>query len=415
MVEGQNSKQLVDFLMREDYSALQCSLDKSISEEGWESTKNIFISALKDLCSDHWLALNWVLLRIFDLAELIGYDGCIVDILSSINEVENTLELRERICSDLIERILIQLKRGKSTLLFDIEKMKSKPSVILIPELILARQREVLALDLKKKHRRALNLQSALRTTYGFEVILREDKIDSLKFLEEKLSMFLETCTSSFSLVAKPTTRKVLMSKDFTLFHNAMVLLLLIYKGFFGRLKFYEILVTEKLDSSRSILSTSLKNSLMHEEILQFPLINRIVRKIISYSPEIILEHILDIVNYILQGKAKRNPKLVLDGKYGNIEFRDLNSLLQHFELLRGETSKPRKQVMIDDGGEWARLDQKKAQIEFEERERKKSQIERQQLQQVKEVLDLIETRNDEKELKIFRDWMNSRKKDEEG
>ena len=70
---------------------------------------------------------------------------------------------------------------------------------------------------------------------------------------------------------------------------------------------------------------------------------------------------------------------------------------------------------MIDDGGEWARLDQKKAQIEFEERERKKSQIERQQLQQVKEVLDLIETRNDEKELKIFRDWMNSRKKDEEG
>lgn len=77
-------------------------------------------------------------------------------------------------------------------------------------------------------------------------------------------------------------------------------------------------------------------------------------------------------------------------------------------------TSKPRKLVMIDDGGELARLDQKRAHIEFEERERKKSQIERQQLQQVKEVLDLIETRNDEKELKIFRDWMNSRKKDEE-
>ena len=107
MVEGQASKQLIDFIMKEDYSGLHCSLDRSIREKGWKITKNNFILSLKNICNNRWLTINWTLLRIFDSEELIGYDGDILKIVSNIDDIENTRELRGRTTSDLLGRLLI--------------------------------------------------------------------------------------------------------------------------------------------------------------------------------------------------------------------------------------------------------------------------------------------------------------------
>ncbi|MHA1928579.1 MAG: hypothetical protein ACTSV2_08385 [Candidatus Thorarchaeota archaeon] len=75
---------------------------------------------------------------------------------------------------------------------------------------------------------------------------------------------------------------------------------------------------------------------------------------------------------------------------------------------MRKETNKPRKLFgKIDAEKEWIRI--------VDERDRKQfEKDEEQRRQQVQEVLDLIETRDYEKELSVFRDWMSKRKKNRE-
>jgi hypothetical protein len=117
------------------------SLGKRLS---WEDSIKYLESAIDSLYQKHWLKINHVLLSTFGHPELLGVDCDVFHILRSMERPSDFEQASECLFNSLIQVSEFQLANGGSTLFFNIERMLSTRTAIIISELVKARYRETI-------------------------------------------------------------------------------------------------------------------------------------------------------------------------------------------------------------------------------------------------------------------------------
>jgi hypothetical protein len=143
----------------------------------WEENIGYLKSATESLYQKHWLKLNHVLLSIFNLAELLGVDCDLFRQLNRIGQPTSVEQASEGLYHVLIQKAEAQLRGGGPTLFFNIGKMSTTRSAIIVPELVNARYREtVFTLNetdeiLDKNPKDWIDVSRLWRTSNGYRLL----------------------------------------------------------------------------------------------------------------------------------------------------------------------------------------------------------------------------------------------------
>jgi len=147
------------------------------SQQDWENLVNILQVASQKTYQKHWLKMHHVMLSIFGIPELLGVDCSFFDELRSL-EAPKTMEMAsDSLFQVLSEVVRNQLKRGGSTLFFDVRNISSTRSAILVSDIIKARYRESIhvlnEIDdiIPTLNKEWVNVSRLWRTGNGFRVL----------------------------------------------------------------------------------------------------------------------------------------------------------------------------------------------------------------------------------------------------
>ena len=225
-----NLELITDMIREMNIGQIRIFIEESIRANGWKTTLNFLTESIENICGDRWFTSNWIILSILELEELLGFDGKLIQLLNSIDNISSFSELQEEAHSRLINKISKQVSSGGSTLLFDIELMTSTQSVLLVQNIIEARRKEFLTvvshlLNIQREDQEIyyIDLRPLWRTSFGFDLLrahLAEVKSVSLphtlwKNLESSL-MEIHQSLSITKADSKYTIKQVSMSDDFS-------------------------------------------------------------------------------------------------------------------------------------------------------------------------------------------------------
>ena len=223
-----NLELITDMIREMNIGQIRIFIEESIRANGWKTTLNFLTESIENICGDRWFTSNWIILSILELEELLGFDGKLIQLLNSIDDISSFSELQEEAHSRLINKISKQVSSGGSTLLFDVELMTSTQSVLLVQDIIEARRKEFLAvvshlLNIQREDQEIyyIDLRPLWRTSFGFDLLrahLAEVKSVSLphtlwKNLESSL-MEIHKSLSVTKADTKYTLKQVSMSND---------------------------------------------------------------------------------------------------------------------------------------------------------------------------------------------------------
>jgi hypothetical protein len=138
------SEHLIDLLVQNNITKLRFAIDELVRTIEWKEVIALLKAAVHSIYRKHWLKIHYVMLTIFAIPELTGVDNDIFLELSSINQPRSLAQASDLLFERLKRIIDAQFKRGGSTLFFNVEKISSTKSVIILSELIQARIRETL-------------------------------------------------------------------------------------------------------------------------------------------------------------------------------------------------------------------------------------------------------------------------------
>ncbi len=150
----ENNKEVIyDLLVQNDTRGLEIHIDEILrnnieSREDWIE----LVETLKRGCQlnfqKHWLKTHHIILTAFKIPELLGVDCNLFDELRLLEKPKDIEHASKLLFARVIEIVKKQLKKGGSTLFFNINEISSTPSAIITSELIQARYREtILVLD----------------------------------------------------------------------------------------------------------------------------------------------------------------------------------------------------------------------------------------------------------------------------
>ncbi|MHA3963874.1 MAG: hypothetical protein AM325_010055 [Candidatus Thorarchaeota archaeon SMTZ1-45] len=144
-----NREAIYDLLVVDDHKGLAAFINKLLkkdvkSGEDWLELVSILQRGCQDNFQKHWLKIQYTVLSVSKIPELVGVDCNLFEELQAI-EIPNDLgHLSNLLFGRLIEVVKKQLKNGGSTLFFNVKGISSTRSSIITSELIQARYRETI-------------------------------------------------------------------------------------------------------------------------------------------------------------------------------------------------------------------------------------------------------------------------------
>jgi len=171
------AEQLKEALINNNLKAVRGEIDVLSKDSDWIQIANLLRISMESLYQKHWLKTNHVLLSIFMLPELLGIDSNIFREISSIQQSTSVAQASEFLFELLIGITENQIKNGGSTLFFNVDRISSTRSAVIIPDLIKARYRETLfvlqEIDnmLPKLTKEWVDVSRLWRTSNGFRLL----------------------------------------------------------------------------------------------------------------------------------------------------------------------------------------------------------------------------------------------------
>ena len=139
-----SAEQLKEALLSNNLDAARGEIEGFRKGSGWTQISNLLRITTESLYQKHWLKTNHVILSIFMSPELLGIDCNIFKEISSIQEDRSITQASDSLFESLIGLAKNQIRNGGSTLFFNIDRISSTRSVVIISDLIEARYRETL-------------------------------------------------------------------------------------------------------------------------------------------------------------------------------------------------------------------------------------------------------------------------------
>ena len=112
-----NLELITDMIREMNMGQIRIFIEESIRANGWKTTLKFLTESIENICSDRWFTSNWIILSILELEELLGFDGKLIQLLNSIDDISSFSELQKEAHSRLISKISKQVSSGGSTLL----------------------------------------------------------------------------------------------------------------------------------------------------------------------------------------------------------------------------------------------------------------------------------------------------------
>lgn len=138
------AEQLKEALFTNDLDAVRRGIEDFRKDSDWMQISNHLRLAMESLYQKHWLKTNHVILSIFMLPELLGIDCNIFNEIGSVQDDRSIAHASDSLFDSLIGLAEDQIRNGGSTLFFNINRISSTRSAIIISDLIEARYRETL-------------------------------------------------------------------------------------------------------------------------------------------------------------------------------------------------------------------------------------------------------------------------------
>lgn len=138
------AERLKKALLNNDLDAAREEIENFRKSSDWMQTSNLLRITMEALYQKHWLKTNYVLLSIFRSPELLGIDCNIFKEIGSIEEDRSITEASDCLFESLLSLTKNQIRNGGSTLFYNIDRISSTRSVVIISDLIEARYRETL-------------------------------------------------------------------------------------------------------------------------------------------------------------------------------------------------------------------------------------------------------------------------------
>ncbi len=123
---------------------LREQLADTISDQGSRKALDTFLLTLDSYFEDAWFGKNRVLLTIFGLEGLLGYDGHISDIIRELDNFKDFEQAKSQFASVLFPLIIEQLKKGALTHFYEPEKLMNTAGAVLVDDIVQARTIEFL-------------------------------------------------------------------------------------------------------------------------------------------------------------------------------------------------------------------------------------------------------------------------------
>ena len=114
------------------------------SKKDWDDLVTILQVGCKETYQKHWLKTHHIILSIFGMPELLGVDCTIFRELRALETPRTIDKVSNSLFEKLTEIAKNQFREGGSTLFFDVTKISSTRSAIIVEELIQARYRETI-------------------------------------------------------------------------------------------------------------------------------------------------------------------------------------------------------------------------------------------------------------------------------
>jgi hypothetical protein len=138
------SEKLLELLIQNNITGLRLFIEDLTKTLSWNEIITLLRKITQSLYGKHWLKTQHIILSIFNIPELTGVDSDIFHELSSIRHSKTITHASNILFGRLKGIINTQFKKGGSTLFFNVEKISSTKSAVILSELIQARSREAL-------------------------------------------------------------------------------------------------------------------------------------------------------------------------------------------------------------------------------------------------------------------------------
>jgi hypothetical protein len=138
------AEQLLDLLVQDKVDDLRLLINEFVNTLQWRDIVALLRKATQSIYEKHWLKANHVILTIFDCPELLGVDCDLFNELTSIRQPVNMRQASDFLFERMLKTIDAQLRDGGSTLFFNVERISSTKSALILSDLIQARNRETL-------------------------------------------------------------------------------------------------------------------------------------------------------------------------------------------------------------------------------------------------------------------------------
>ena len=138
------AEEIKDYLVQDNIQGVQTLIDELITDSNWKEIVALLKTVTRSLYQKHLLKTQQMVLTIFNLSELLGVDCDIFSELDSIPDPESIQQATDYLYENLIQIAKSQFNNGGSTLFFNVDKISRTRSIIIVPELIEARYREII-------------------------------------------------------------------------------------------------------------------------------------------------------------------------------------------------------------------------------------------------------------------------------
>ncbi|MFW9801493.1 MAG: leucine-rich repeat domain-containing protein [Candidatus Thorarchaeota archaeon] len=184
-----------------DSASIRDIVENLTKSEGWAKVFQYLRQELIEVFSDRWFGLNLIILEIFEMPELIGYDGDFIQILEDAPDTKRFQDLEKWITDSFIDAVSTNIINNGPTIFYDLERMQTSRTAKSVDS-ILKRRREEFAAgvsifnEIKYKSDSGDIWEPLYTTAYGFQLLdsLAEQNIWGEKYITKVTDSLNEIC-----------------------------------------------------------------------------------------------------------------------------------------------------------------------------------------------------------------------------
>jgi hypothetical protein len=146
------------------------SYSNLVAEFGWSGVKKHLVALSKKFKLEVEFAAQKILMDALGMSELACYDGRVRDIVKLLPTRGSYKTGVQRLYSQMVELLEVQLERGGSTLYFDLDALSTTPGSVLLPSVLKRRETEMQELVLFDRAG-IVDLFPLWLTSYGHKIL----------------------------------------------------------------------------------------------------------------------------------------------------------------------------------------------------------------------------------------------------